>query len=116
MREPYYKLRFVKFLESYNVRLKKLIYKINAPKWKLLGKTDEEHFKEFHEKCDSKNTVVLILTENDKVFGGYNDIGWLGKEKVSANQVSLKRSFLFYDLKNLFDVDQFDEDETEALF
>ena len=65
-----------------------MIFKTSAAKWKKDGKSDEDHFKEFHEKCDHKNTVVLILVDNDKVFGGYNDIGWLGKENVSANMVN----------------------------
>ena len=116
LREPYYKFRFIQFLERYGVTLKKMIFKIAASKWKKEGKSDDDHYREFHRKCDHKTTVVLIQGDNDQVFGGYNDVGWLGKGGVSTNVAHEKKSFLFYSLKNLYDVEQLEEDETEQLF
>ena len=34
-------------------------------------------YKNFHKKCDDKNnTIVLIFTDNNKIFGGFTELKW----------------------------------------
>ena len=89
---------------------------MKAKKWLKEEKTDEEHYKEFHDKCDNRKTVVLAVNEENKVFGGYNDINWLGAGNVSTNMVAKKRSFLFYSMRDLLSIDEMMVDNTEQLF
>lgn len=53
------------------------------------------------------------MGENGRVFGGYNDIGWLGKDKVSTNKVHEKKSFLFTTTKNFIEEDEVDLEDTD---
>lgn len=56
---------------------------------------------------------MLILGENGRVFGGYNDVPWLGKDKVSTNKHEKHKSFLFYSKKNFVDEDEVKLDDMD---
>ena len=57
--------------------------------------------------------MVVIQGDNGKVFGGYNDIGWFGKDKVSTNKKHEKKSFLFFSKESLNNVEDIDVTDTE---
>ena len=68
-------------------------------KWKLIYSGSKHGFKspDFHSRCDSvKNTVTIIKTTDDYVFGGYTDEAWssTGGSKKDVN------AFLFSLVKN----------------
>jgi len=50
-------------------------------KWKLLYRASEDGFgvDQFHMKCDAKsNTLVIIKSVNNNVFGGFTEKDWSG--------------------------------------
>jgi hypothetical protein len=51
-------------------------------KWNLIYRATQDGFKasQFHSKCDDKsNTLVIIKSENDNIFGGYTEQSWSGR-------------------------------------
>ena len=39
--------------------------------------------KDFHRKCDGKDfTITLVITDKDKIFGGFTEIEWNQDEKT----------------------------------
>ena len=43
---------------------------------------DGEDIQNFHKKCDSKNfTVTLVITDHNKIFGGFTESAWDQSEK-----------------------------------
>jgi hypothetical protein len=64
--------------------------------WKLVYRGSEHGFRasDFHGKCDGcLNTVTVILTTTDCIFGGFTPIGWDSSSGHRAD--STKQSFLF---------------------
>ena len=42
-----------------------------------LASRDGYEIEKFHEKCDDKKfTVILVLTEKNKIFGGFTELEW----------------------------------------
>ena len=51
----------------------------NIKKFELLYQASIDGFEveNFHKKCDAKkNTIVLIITDNNKIFGGFTELEW----------------------------------------
>jgi len=51
-------------------------------KWNLIYRASQDGFEaaKFHSKCDDKsNTLVIIKSENDNIFGGYTEQSWSGQ-------------------------------------
>jgi len=52
-------------------------------KWNLIYRASQDGFEasQFHAKCDDKsNTLVIIKSENDNIFGGYTEQSWSGQD------------------------------------
>jgi hypothetical protein len=52
-------------------------------KWNLIYRASQDGFEasQFHSKCDDKsNTLVIIKSENDNIFGGYTEQSWSGQD------------------------------------
>jgi hypothetical protein len=67
-----------------------------SKKWKLLFRGSRDGFRssDFHQKCDNEsNTVTVILTTKDFVFGGFTPLEWDSSNSLKKDN-SL-RSFLF---------------------
>jgi len=50
-------------------------------RWNLIYRASQDGFQasDFHSKCDEKpNTLVIIKSTNDKIFGGYTERSWSG--------------------------------------
>jgi hypothetical protein len=63
-------------------------------KWNLIYRASQNGFEasSFHSKCDNKpNTLIIIKTTNDNVFGGYTEQTW----NHTANYKADPNSFLF---------------------
>jgi len=64
-------------------------------KWSLLyrGSRDGLTGRIFHDKCNDKgSTMVIVLSENDNIFGGYASESW----KSSSRYVKDPKAFLFH--------------------
>jgi hypothetical protein len=83
-----------------NYQIKELFLLCEFPirqKWNLIYRASKDGFEatNFHSKCDNKpNTLIIIKSTNDNVFGGYteqtwNQIGTCGHYKADPN------SFIF---------------------
>jgi hypothetical protein len=93
------KLKTDKMIDSLILcnRVKKLFSLCEFPvdqKWNLIYRASQDGFEaaKFHSKCDSKpNTLIIIKSTNDNVFGGYTEQTWnhTGNYKADPN------SFLF---------------------
>jgi hypothetical protein len=67
-----------------------------AKKWQLLYRGSEDGFRtsDFHRKCDGrKNTLSVILTTDDFIFGGFTPVPWDSGGSYRAD--STMKSFLF---------------------
>lgn len=66
-------------------------------KWKLIYKASVHGFsaKDFHRHCDNhSNTLVIIKTTNNSVFGGFTSLNWT-QTKKQAHYKPDKQAFLF---------------------
>ena len=66
----------------------------NQTKWKLVYRASVDGFsaRNFHEKCDEKkNVLVLISTRKSYIFGGFSEHGW----NSSSGWVLDKNAFIF---------------------
>jgi hypothetical protein len=66
-----------------------------AKKWQLLYRGSEDGFRgsDFHRKCDGRrNTLNVILTTNDFIFGGFTPVPWDSGGSYRAD--STMKSFL----------------------
>ena len=54
-------------------------------------KEDENNPKQFHEKCDNKNNILIICKSKDEIFGGFTPLCF----DCSSGYKSDKKSFLF---------------------
>jgi hypothetical protein len=65
--------------------------------WKLIFRATRDGFKgsQFHDKCDNKpNTLVLIKSEYDNVFGGYTEQSW-SFSKINQGHKTDSNAFIF---------------------
>jgi hypothetical protein len=66
-------------------------------KWKLIYKASVHGFsaKDFHRHCDNhSNTLTIIKTANNSIFGGYTTLNW-SQTKKQAHYKSDRQAFLF---------------------
>lgn len=64
--------------------------------FKLLYRASQDGFRarDFHDKCDNHpNTITIIQTTNDYIFGGYAQVCWSGK--ALSQYVPDSNAFLF---------------------
>ena len=72
------------FKSFINIGIKKMFNK-SIKYFKLLFQFSKNGYDNniFHEKCDGKNfTVTLIITENNKIFGGFTELAWNKNDAV----------------------------------
>jgi hypothetical protein len=87
-----------KILKSFPTILKEFA----VQPWKLLYRGSRDGFKssDFHSKCDhERNTLTLIETTKDFIFGGFTPIAWESSTSGISKPDSSGKSFLF-SLKN----------------
>ena len=73
-------------------------------KWELVYRASKDGFSaaNFHSKCDSKsNTLVIIKSDNEKVFGGYTEQTWSGNRVFKSDLNTFVFSFINEDNKPL---------------
>jgi hypothetical protein len=95
--------RYLKVVEFESVIIKDypmILREIEGQTWKLLYRGSRDGFRasNFHEKCDNqKNTLTLIETTKDFIFGGFTPTAWDSSSGHKLDNSGL--SFLF-SLKN----------------
>ena len=59
-----------------------------------LASRDGYGVEDFHEKCDGKGfTVILVLTEKNKIFGGFTELEWNKRKRIEFEEGD--KGFLF---------------------
>ncbi len=61
-------------------------------KWTLIYRASRDGFKasQFHAKCDNKpNTLIIIKSTKNNVFGGYTEQSWSGKVLIKLSKTRL---------------------------
>ena len=101
----YYKFKYLTnegIKKNFNKKIKnyKLLYKAS---------TDGYGSEDFHAKCDGKsNTITLILTKNNKLFGGFTDKAWDKRnEYKSGNKgfiFSINNNKIYYNKDNNYNI------------
>ncbi len=79
-------------------RLKKLCNFESNSKWKLLYRASVDGFRatDFHRKCDGRsNTLSIIKTTDDYVFGGFTKIAWYQTQSYGTRYSSDSSAFIF---------------------
>jgi len=93
------KLESIKILSDKD-QMEKLLSLCEFPidqKWNLICCASQDGFEaaKFHTKCDDKsNTLIIIKSTNDNVFGGYTEQTWNHTSNYKADQNSFIYSFI----------------------
>ena len=81
-----------------NDKLKESLIKLcdfkYSQKWRLIYRASDHGYlgRDFHSKCNSiKNTITIIQTIDNFIFGGYTDKAWSGE----AGYIRDDKAFLF---------------------
>ena len=85
---PFKEMVFLKSFLAENIKSKKFI------KTSLLYRSSIDGYKakDFHEKCDGKNNILVLVKANNFLFGGYTSSGWNSRNGV---YVKSDESFIF---------------------
>lgn len=73
---------------------------INGRKWSLLYQASRDGFKgsDFHSHCDDKpNTLTIVKSKNDNIFGGYTSTPW---ESTQSNSWKSDMSAFIFSVVN----------------